>query len=136
MNRPTDAALETFRRMTSKAQFLAVEELMRGEEGQFFADTVTRLAGVFDAMPRTYETDGQGKAALCHLHYYTACGDWWIIERDADPDGEGQVQAFGIADLGFREYGYINLAEVLAAGAELDFHFTPTAAGEIMKGGR
>lgn len=42
-----------------------------------------------------------------------------------------------LADLGqgFRELGYISLPEILEAGAELDFHFTPVTVGEILKGG-
>jgi hypothetical protein len=138
MNKPTQEALNTFRAITPEGQFKTVLELMGGEEGQFFADTVTRLAGVFAAMPKSYETDGQGKAAVAHLHYFCLSCDWWIIEKDADTDGEGQIQAFGIADLGqgCREYGYINLVDVLEAGGELDFHYTPLTAGEILKGGR
>jgi hypothetical protein len=74
-------------------------------------------------MPKTYEQDGLGQQAIAHLHYFTAGGDWYITERDTHPD---QHQAFGAANLGYgAELGYISLPELLAAGAELDLHFTP-----------
>ena len=136
MNTPTTEALATFKNLTPPGQYAVVLEGMKGEEGQFFSDTITRIAAIWQAMPKTYETDGQGRGALCRLHWFTGGCDWWLVEKDSDPDGEGQIQAFGIADLGFggRELGYINLPEILEAGAELDFHFTPTVAGDILKG--
>ena len=86
-------------------------------------------------MPKTYEQDGLGEEAVVHLHYFTGSADWWITEKDSDPDGEGQVQAFGLADL-FQdggELGYISLVEILAAGAELDLHWTPKPLAHARK---
>jgi len=56
------------------------------------------------------------------------------VEKDADPDNAGQVQAFGIADLGigFRELGYISIPELLENGAELDLYFQPKTIGELL----
>ena len=138
MTKPTQETIETFKKLTSPSQFKCVLELMRGEEGQFFAETINRVADIWANTPKTYETDGQDKTRLARLHYYTCSADWWIIEKDSDTDGEGQIQAFGIADLGMgcREYGYISLVEILEVGAELDFHFTPMCACDIMKGGK
>jgi len=137
MIQPTPEALARFQKLTPRGQFATVRTLLRGEEGAFFTDTITRLLGVWDTMPKTYETDGQGMEAIARLHWFTGGCDWWIVEKDSDPDNAGQVQAFGIADLGqgCRELGYINLVEILRAGAELDFHFTPVTVGEILKGG-
>ena len=137
MSKPTPEKMEEFRKLTSRAQFETVRELLNGEEGQFFTDTVHRMLGIFELMPKTYETDGQGRAAVAHLHYFTGGCDWWIVEKDTDSDGEGQIQAFGVADLGqgCRELGYINLVEIIKAGAELDFHYTPQTVGDILKGG-
>lgn len=137
MNKPTTEALAIFKSLTPRGQYAAVLEGLKGEEGQFFADTVTRIAAIWRITPKTYETDGQGMEALARLHWFTDSCDWWLVEKDAGPDHAGQVQAFGIADLGqgFRELGYISLPEILEAGAELDFHFTPVTVGEILKGG-
>ena len=136
MSRPTAERMAQFRKMTPRGQCAAVESMLRGEESEYFAETINRLVGVWDAMPTSYQTDGQGKEAVAKLHYFTGGCDWWIVEKDIDTDGEGQIQAFGVADLGqgYRELGYINLVEILAAGAELDFHYTPKTVGEIMKG--
>jgi len=131
----SDESMKIFSSITSASQCATVKHFLKGEEGEFFAETINRIADIWRAMPKSYETDGQGKAALTHLHYFTMSADWWLIEKDSDLDGEGQIQAFGIADLGMgsREYGYISLVEILDAGAELDFHYTRLTAGEIMK---
>lgn len=136
MNRPTEEALAIFKSLTPRSQYAAVLEGMRGEEGQFFADTVTRISAIWRDTPKTYETDGQERDALARLHWFTGGCDWWLVEKDIDSDGEGQIQAFGVADLGqgCRELGYISLVEILDAGAELDFHFTPVTVGELLKG--
>ena len=138
MKKPTPEQLAIFQKITPRAQYQTVLLLMRGEEGEYFAQTVEKMVNIWLAMPKTYETDGQDKTRLARLHYYTCCADWWIIEKDSDTDGEGQIQAFGIADLGMgcREYGYISLVEILEVGAELDFHFTPMCSCDIMKGGK
>ena len=56
------------------------------------------------------------------------------MEQNADPDHAGQVQAFGIADLGMGpELGYISIPELLANGAELDLYYTkPKTIGELL----
>ena len=82
----------------------------------------------------TYESTAKGRAALAYLHYFIGGFDWWIVEKDADPDHAGQVQAFGIADLGMdAELGYISIPELLENGAELDLYYTePKNIGEIL----
>ena len=136
MNKPTAEALAIFKSLTPRGQYAAVLEGLKGEEGQFFVDVIARIADIWRDMPKTYETDGQGMEALARLHWFTGGGNWWLVEKDIDSDGEGQIQAFGVADLGqgCRELGYISLVEILRAGAELDFHFTPVTVGEILKG--
>jgi len=137
MNIPTPEMMVIFKSITPRAEYRAVLEGMRGEEGAYFAETVEKMVNVWKAMPVTYGTDGQGREALAGMHYFTGGCDWWIVEKDSDTDGDGQIQAFGVADLGqgCREIGYINLVELLAAGAELDFHYTPMTVGDILKGG-
>ena len=137
MNKPTPEMLTTFKSLTPRGQFQTVLELMKGEEGQYFMDVVARIATLWGRIPKTYETDGQGREAIAPLHYFRGGCDWWIVERDIDTDRQGQRQMFGVADLGMggRELGYIDLVEILAVGAELDFHYTPRTVGDIMKGG-
>ena len=133
MNKPTQETIETFKKLTSPSQFKCVQELMRGEEGQFFADTINRMADIWANTPKTYETDGQDKTRLARLHYYTCCADWWIIEKDSDPDSAGQIQAFGIADLGMGpELGYISIPELLEVGTELDYYYAQQTVAEIL----
>jgi N12 class adenine-specific DNA methylase len=121
------------------AQFLTPEQAMvtrmglQGPDAAFFDAKVRELASVVANLPKTYETDGQGMEATAYLHYFTGSADWFVTELDADPDRSGQVQAFGLADLGmgFPELGYFSLPELLAAGAELDYHFTPKSLQKL-----
>ena len=126
--------LDILKMLTPPAQYEAIIAGMMGEEGDHFVELIDRVHAAWQAMPKTYETDGQGCAALAQLHYFTGGCDWWIVEKDADPDHAGQVQAFGIADLGmgYRELGYISIPELLANGAELDLHYRPKTIGEIL----
>lgn len=105
----------------------AIRSAMRGEESEHFRELVKHWAQVITAMPKTYETDGQGDAAVVHLHYFKSGADWYIVEKDAGtPHDLGQHQAFGWADLGYGgELGYISIAELIANGAELDLYWRP-----------
>ena len=125
--------LDTLRLLTTPEQFEVITDAMMGEEGDAFIEIIDRIHATWQAMPKTYETDGQGRDALARLHYFIGGCDWWIVEKDADPDGAGQVQAFGIADLGMgRELGYISIPELLENGAELDLYFNAKTIGEIL----
>ena len=125
--------LDILKMLTPPAQYEAIIAGMMGEEGDHFVELIDRVHAMWQAMPKTYETDGQGCSALARLHYFTAGCDWWIVEKDADPDGAGQVQALGIADLGMgRELGYISIPELLENGAELDLYFKPQPIGELL----
>lgn len=86
-----------------------------------------------ETMPKTYETDGQGTAAMVSLHYFNGASDWYIIERDKD--GDGREQCFGWVVLNgwldCAELGYISVCEIIAHGIELDLHWTPRPLREI-----
>lgn len=108
-----------------------IGNLMKGEEGEWFAQTVGDMAERIRTMPKTYEQDGKGAQAVVVLHYFTAGADWWILEKDMEQE---QHQAFGIADIGYGpEMGYISLPEILAAGAEIDLHWQPITREEMDK---
>lgn len=111
------------------AQRQALRAGFGGEERQFFYNMVVDLAAYIAAMPKTYEQDGAGDAAVVHLHYFVGGCDWYITEKDSEAE---QLQAFGWADLGYGgELGYIWLAEITAAGAELDLYWTPRPLADI-----
>lgn len=133
MNTQTVTNLDTLTTFIGNSQRQAIKAGLRGEERQHFAQMLADLTHRINVMPKTYEQDGQGDAAIVHLHYFTSGADWFITEMDINPDGEGQHQAFGVADL-FQdggELGYISIVELLRAGAELDLHWTPRQLGDV-----
>ena len=83
--------LDILKMLTSPEQYEVITDAMLGEEGDHFIEIIDRIHATWQAMPKTYETDGQGRAALAHLHYFIGGCDWWIVEKDADPDHAGQV---------------------------------------------
>ena len=131
------AAIPTLRQFIGRSQLSALGDACRGEERQWFKNRLVALAGQIANMPQTYAQEGLGDNAIAHLHYFKGSGDWYITEKDSDPVNEsgghdGQIQAFGLADLGYgAELGYISIAELIANGAELDLHFTPQTLAQL-----
>jgi hypothetical protein len=99
-----------------------------GEEGEFYRTKLVELAELVGSMPTTYETDGQGDQSTVYLHYFTPASDFYITERDME---EEQRQAFGLACIWEQELGYINIAELIEAGAELDLYWSPKTLGQV-----
>lgn len=101
----------------------------RGEEGQFFIDKLVEMADLIKNMPKTYEQDGKGDDAIVTLHYFRGGSDFYITEKDM---GDGQHQAFGLANLGYGdELGYMSIVELLENDVELDMYFTPCTLRQI-----
>ena len=122
------------RQIVNPSQLRVAADCCRGEDREFFKSKLVELAEIFKTMPKTYETDGQGKKAIVSLHYFVSGCDWWIVEKDSDPDDAGQLQVFGYADLGYgAEAGYISIPEILENGGELDFHWTPKTVQDVLK---
>jgi len=130
--------LRSLEHFMGPAQRAVVRDNFRGEEKEYFFERVRSLAELVANMPQTGETDGQGRQAVAHLHYFAGGrANWYITEKDKGaPDDEVkgvQHQAFGLADLfaDGGELGYISIQEILANGGELDFHFKPQSLAEV-----
>jgi hypothetical protein len=131
MRQATDA-VQTLRGFIGAEQLDIIGRGCRGEERDYFKEKLVEMAKIVTDMPKTYEQDGLGENAVAHLHYFTGGCDWYITERDSDPDGEGQIQAFGSANLGYgAELGYISIKELIEADVEIDLHFKPRTLAEI-----
>jgi hypothetical protein len=125
--------LFTLRAFVAPGQLRTIAQLARGEEGQHFIDKAREYASRISTMPKTYEQDGKGEDAIVFLHYFKGSADFYITEKDSDPDGDGQIQAFGLADL-FRdggEMGYISIVELMECGVEMDLFWTPKTLREV-----
>jgi hypothetical protein len=113
-------------------EMLAIREALRGEESGHFKQKIREVVLTIEEMPKTYETDGQGDAAIVHLHYFLGGSDWYIVEKDGEAE---RLQAFGLAILGNdaqnAEMGYISIRELIDNGAELDLYFGKKSIGEV-----
>ncbi len=122
--------LEILKPFVTWGQMRTLWDLCRkGEEKAYFKQKVMDLAATIKTMPKTYETDGQGLKAVAFLHYFTPALDYYITEKDRE--GNGTRQAFGLAIAPERELGYISIAQIVVAGAELDLYWTPQTLAEI-----
>lgn len=123
-------ALAYLKDFIGKSQMAAIKSGMTGEEGDYFKEKMVSLADQIKAMPKTYDQDGKGMDAIAHLHYFRGSMDFYITEKDMETE---QLQAFGWADLGHGgELGYINIAELVSSGVEIDLHWTPKTLNEAL----
>lgn len=110
---------------------------IKSDEGGFFIAQVLNLIQTIEEMPETYESDGMGLDALVYLHYFCGSVDAWVTEKDRGdgPEDTEQTQAFGKVCLTGNkedaEMGYINIAELIKNGIELDLYWTPKPLREI-----
>lgn len=122
-------AMPTIRKFVSEPQIQALAEAANGEEREYFINLMIDLAEHLKTMPKTYEQDGKGDDAIVGLHYFRGDMDWYITEKDMEDE---QLQAFGLADLGYGgELGYISIEELKANNIELDLHWTPKTLAEV-----
>lgn len=140
VNKPDTFAIPAvLHHFIGRSQMACIREALKGEEAEAFREILTRLASTIETMPSSYETDGQGNAAVAHLHYFTGSCDWYITEKDigrTDDEKPGeQLQSFGLAKIHETELGYISISELIENGAELDFHFEPKPLSEILEKG-
>lgn len=113
------------------AQRRTVELLLKGEEGEFFEQTLIHWADVVHHMPRAMPSDLKSlDDAVAHLHYFYGGCDWYILE----PADKDRV-CFCYANLGDddnAEYGSLWLGEFDNLPVELDLHWTPKTMSEVL----
>lgn len=112
------------------SEYKTLIDMLDGEEGDHARETFARIAETIKQIPAIYGQDGKGDDALAYLHYFRGSADIWVTELD--PDRSGQIEGFGLVNLGYGpELGYLVLNEYLAADCELDLHFEPTTLRQI-----
>jgi N12 class adenine-specific DNA methylase len=119
--------LDTLSRFVPPAQIEVLKSNQHGEEGQYFIGLAKEYATRMENMPQTYEQDGLGDDAVCHLHYFNGSTDVYITERDMEAE---QHQAFGFVilngDIQNAELGYVSIEDLKnVPGMEVDLHFEP-----------
>jgi len=113
-------------------QLKTLNSLKRGEEGAFFREKEKEIIEVLETIPSLYEQEDLGDKALYFLRYFAGGSALWYISEIGEPDEDGNIIAFGYADLGYGgELGYISITELLSVGAEMDFYWTAKTLKEI-----
>lgn len=110
-----------------------LSECLQGEEREFFAAKMEELRGIISTMPVTYQQDELGDQAIVYLHYFYGNCHWYITEKDME--GDGTIQAYGMADIGYGpESGYVSIEEIVQSDipVELDIHWQPKTRAEIL----
>ena len=105
-----------------KVQLESIIDGCRSEEKPFFFEKLAEMSTLVKTMPKTGEQENKGDEAIAYLHYFVGAFDWYISEKDMLDD---QIQAFGLGSMGYPEYGYISIAELIENNVELDLHFKP-----------
>lgn len=114
-------------------QRMAIEELMLGEEGDFFYERMQDLQTRIQALPKRLSPALQTlDDAVCHLHYFYGSADWYLIER-ADNDGIAYCYA-NLGDDTCAEYGSISLTKLCESkfNIEIDLHWTSCTMREVL----
>jgi len=126
MSRNLRAQLVTLRPFLSESQLGAILEGLAGEESAYFEGKIAEIASRIADMPATYQQDGKGDDAVAYLHYFIGGQDYWITEKDMD--GDGTLQAYGLASHGYgAEMGYISIAYLAGHHDEFDPECLPDA---------
>ncbi|MCU1142299.1 hypothetical protein [Stenotrophomonas maltophilia] len=122
--------LTVLRNFMPAGELAAIRSCLTGEEAPYFHAKLIEFSERVRRMPKVYEQDGKGDSAIAHLRYFRGGNTWYITERDITPE---QIQAFGMVVRHGQEpeLSYINVAELIAAGAELDLHFSPTCLAQL-----
>ena len=115
-----------------RVQKSVMADCLRGEEREWMADTILAIVERIESMPVSYQTDGQGKDAIVHLHYFGGGAiNAWITEKDMDGGVEqayGWVNMYG--DMSGAECGYTSIKEMVEAGLDIDLYWTPKPVRE------
>lgn len=121
------------RPVMSDLQIMCMVNGIQGEESAFFFEKLAEIKQTVEQCPRTYETDGQGDAAMCRLHYFKGNSHAYITELDVS--GPPHTQAFGVISLNgyYPELGYINIQELIENGFELDLYYTNESVGDVKR---
>lgn len=85
-----------------KEQLRFIEELIKGEEGEFFLDKMNEVAETIEKLP---SYNGSEPDPLVLMHYFRGASDWYIFEYDRSNSTDGYIRAYGFT---IRNGDYIN----------------------------
>ena len=102
-------------------------------------DHLRQLALNLETMPGWQES--WQDHAPANLHYVLGDAHWYVVEKDTQHPprilgeseaGPALLYAWSVYPNATPELGYVELSELLRVGAELDLHYTPRPAEELL----
>ena len=134
LKKSAEQAFSHLRPYLFAGQLAALEQLSKGEEGEYFLRLVVDLAARVRSIPALDQGPEVTNDSAVMLHYFFQGSDWYIFELQHIAE-EDVVLGFGWAILGgdyqMAELGCIGVSELLACGVELDLHFAPRTLGQV-----
>jgi hypothetical protein len=98
-----------------------------------FQDVIARLESQIDSLPKPRATEDVSKDdKTAYLHYFQGSSDWYILESIDEYDTAFSFVILN-GDLQMAELGSSYIPEIVGSEVELDFHWTPTTIGDIIK---
>jgi len=112
--------------------FLNLLQIVDHLDDEYVLNSLDRLVDFISFMPSSsIIRNGDNLAdAIAYLHYQIALTDYYITHCDT---GKQQLRAHGGIDAGgmFLSVDFVNVHEILRAGAVLDFDWKPVPLREI-----
>ena len=115
----------------SKTQQRVLEDILRGEEREFFREKLKELGEIWSNMPNLRGQEGAGDEAIAYLHYFK--GDFHIYVTERDPESLEVFGLMGRIGCRDRKKGYQSLENITEMDFELDLHFTPRTLNAVME---
>jgi hypothetical protein len=126
-------AARVLRPYMSRGQMIVLTTASHGGEGIFALELFVKMASNVEAMPSVLVNGQDGANAEAHLHYFYGGSDWYILEKNWDG---GVDRAYGFVvlngDMQNAEYGYVDIGDLVARGANLDLYFKTQTIAEVL----
>lgn len=127
------SAFQSVRPFISPQQKIEFSEALDGDQKPVFY--IETIESILAALSRCNSSliDRNEEAYVAHLHYQTTVADFYLIKMAKSDNAS--VMFFGLTvmnnDIDSSQYGLIDIAEILANGAQLDLYWASTKIGIV-----
>lgn len=128
-------ASEILKQFISREQIFVLMSGLSPLERMAYSDRLINLATIINEdMPINDNTMPTSNDNTIYLHYFINGADWYVIEKDANVDGKGQIQAYGLVDFGEGlQETFISIKQMFEFHVQLDLAFQPRSVSELQE---